>query len=437
MTLKQIFNTSAELDFPTVLPTLDLDFANTKALDPRITFTRSSGGSYVGADGLIKYAGVNEARFDHNPVTGESLGLLIEESRQNLLLQSNGFDTASWGKNSVTLVPNSITSPDGTTNAYKPVENTTNNLHRTSQIVSKSAVATTYTFSVFAKAGERNGLEFGMSDAGGYVDCFPNASTGTFSAVPAINGSWVLGSYGSIAYSNGWYRYYVTATTSAQSSVIAFIGTTRSVGVLNNYQGDGTSGIYIWGAQLEQASVPTSYIPTTTSTVTRSADNASMTGTNFSSWYRQDEGTVSIGCITRRPALLANSADFAITNSFTTTYTSRIVGWFNINSSPFISVFANNINIFLPYIGTPGNSTNIPIKKAIALATRNMRVATNGTIITGNLGNTTVPNYLPNDFNRLSIGYEGIFAGYLNGTISRLTYYPKALPQSQLQALTS
>jgi hypothetical protein len=68
MAVKQVFNTSAELDFPNVLPTLDLDFANSKTLDPRITFTRSSGGSYVGADGLIKYAGVNEARFDHDPV---------------------------------------------------------------------------------------------------------------------------------------------------------------------------------------------------------------------------------------------------------------------------------------------------------------------------------------------------------------------------------
>jgi hypothetical protein len=79
MAVKQVFNTSAELDFPNVLPTLDLDFANSKTLDPRIDFTRASGGSYVGADGLIKYAGVNEARFDHDPVTGESLGLLVEE----------------------------------------------------------------------------------------------------------------------------------------------------------------------------------------------------------------------------------------------------------------------------------------------------------------------------------------------------------------------
>jgi hypothetical protein len=84
-------NKSSDSIFPKVRPSLDLDFANSKTLDPRITFTRSSGGSYVGADGLIKYAGVNEARFDHNPVTGESLGLLVEEQRTNLQRHSEDF----------------------------------------------------------------------------------------------------------------------------------------------------------------------------------------------------------------------------------------------------------------------------------------------------------------------------------------------------------
>ena len=74
---------TTDLNYPEIRPTLDLNFARVKALDSRITFARSSGGSYVGADGFIKYAGVNEARFDHDPVTGESLGLLVEEPRTN------------------------------------------------------------------------------------------------------------------------------------------------------------------------------------------------------------------------------------------------------------------------------------------------------------------------------------------------------------------
>ena len=57
------------------------------------------------------------------------------------------------------------------------------------------------------------------------------------------------------------------------------------------YDGNGTSGIYLWGAQLEEGAFPSSYIPTTTAAATRSADVASITGTAFSGWYRQDEGT--------------------------------------------------------------------------------------------------------------------------------------------------
>jgi hypothetical protein len=87
--------------------------------------------------------------------------------------------------------------------------------------------------------------------------------------------------------SNGWYRFSLTFTSSTETSLRVRIYAADSAAT-----GDGTSGIYLWGAQLEAASFPTSYIPTTTATVTRSADVASITGTNFSSWYRQDEGTL-------------------------------------------------------------------------------------------------------------------------------------------------
>jgi len=70
-------------DFPNVRPSLDLRFALAKKLDPRITFTRASSGTYFGPDGLMRTAGVNEPRFDHDPITGQSLGLLIEERRTN------------------------------------------------------------------------------------------------------------------------------------------------------------------------------------------------------------------------------------------------------------------------------------------------------------------------------------------------------------------
>jgi hypothetical protein len=414
MTLKQIFNTSAELDYPTVLPTLDLDFANTKTLDPRITFTRASSGSYFGADGILKYAGVNEARFDHNPLTGESLGLLVEEQRTNIFTRGDIEGTVGTkpigmigllpvvstdvfvGSNQISAKHTRGNDPDSNVGYFGFGSHTLNIPY----------TASVYVYIPSSQSANFSGKSIAVSAEGGGANAIAFANTSIF---------------------DRWQRLVITYTLTT--------GTGASIVLRTNASSESFFYSDCW--QLEQGPFSTSYIPSSNgSQFTRSADNPQITGTNFSSWYNQSEGTVSIGCITRRPAGF-NSADFAITNSFTTTYTSRIVGWFNIGLSPYISVFANNINIFLPYIGTPANSTNIPIKKAIALATRNMRVATNGTIITGNLGNTTVPNYLPNDFNRLLIGYEGIFAGYLNGTISRLTYYPKALPNSQLITLTA
>ncbi|MCP4789420.1 MAG: hypothetical protein GY881_04195, partial [Gammaproteobacteria bacterium] len=98
--------------FPAVWPDLNLDFANSKELDPRITFTRSSVGTYVDENGIIQTAVDDQPRFDHDPATGESLGLLIEESRTNLLTYSEQFD--QWDKgNNTTITPNAATAPDG------------------------------------------------------------------------------------------------------------------------------------------------------------------------------------------------------------------------------------------------------------------------------------------------------------------------------------
>ena len=72
-------------NYPKIRPSLNLDFTNSRELDPRITFSRASSGGYFDANGIYRQAAPNEARFDHDPVTGECKGLLIEESRTNLL----------------------------------------------------------------------------------------------------------------------------------------------------------------------------------------------------------------------------------------------------------------------------------------------------------------------------------------------------------------
>ena len=121
MTIKQLF--------PTQRPALDLNFARQKRLDSRVTFTRASTGTYVGSDGLIKTAASGEARFDHDPETGESLGLLVEESRTNLLRYSEEFNNAPWRKYNTTVSSNTATAPDGTSTADKLIASATTASH--------------------------------------------------------------------------------------------------------------------------------------------------------------------------------------------------------------------------------------------------------------------------------------------------------------------
>ena len=118
-----VFTSSIEVtaDYPTIKPSLNLNFARSRALDPRITFTRSTIATYVGRDGLIKYAGVNEPRFDHDPDTLESLGLLIEESRTNIFRNSDfsggttDWTIGSWDTNNLSFGTENVVLPTGET----------------------------------------------------------------------------------------------------------------------------------------------------------------------------------------------------------------------------------------------------------------------------------------------------------------------------------
>jgi hypothetical protein len=416
---------TTDLNYPEIRPTLDLNFARVKALDPRITFTRSSGGSYVGADGLIKYAGVNEARFDHDPVTGESLGLLVEEARTNLLLRSE--EVNFWGLNGTTVRTNVDISPDGTLTSDEFVENAGGDFS-TFRLVSRSFSATsgtTYTVTIYAKqppTGSQRFLQLTFGTNSFSAGPFANfdLSAGTISASGAGNSA--SSSIQSVG--NGWYRCRITVTADATASSTVWILLQRNSNAARflGYPGDGTSGIYIWGAQLEQGAFPTSYIPTQASTRTRAADNASITGKNFSDFYRQDEGTI-----------FAESS-FSNTVSFNTIYSIddgtssnrvRTIQWNNGTVRPLAIDSGGASQVFISNTSGIGS-----FRFAAGLKQDDFAVSRDGaTAQVDSAG-------LMSTVDRLNIGTtQGLFF-YLNGTIARLTYFPKRLPNAQLQALT-
>jgi len=259
-------------------PSIDLIFTELKKSlksrvgNQQVEFTRSSVGTYVGSDGLIKTAVDDEARFDHDPVTGESLGLLIEESRTNL--QYPSIPSAAV---SSTVTTNAAVSPDGTTTATF-VETDGGGLGTSASITKTN---TYYAHSFYFKPGGYNvaGIDYGSGYPDSYAEAWIDVTTGS---------SFVIDTFVSISSTsvgNGWYRIFAL-------QLIVVSGTTPSWGKLLSTRPDVPtqrnqaftptpgSGGYFWGHQEEAGSSLTSHIPTTGSTITRAADVATVSNAN-------------------------------------------------------------------------------------------------------------------------------------------------------------
>lgn len=250
-----------------------------RSQDVAATVTRSGAvGSFVDKDGIVRLSSANRLRVgwldtDDDDVR-DTPTLLIEETATNLLLQSEDFST-TWVNTRSSDSTDTTTAPDGASTADTLIEDATaSNTHFVYQDITKAASSLKYSLSVFVKAKERSGVRLNVSDGAGnaaYVDFSTLTTVGT----PSTSGSgFTAGAAGSEALANGWYRLFLTCVSNNATTL-------RSAVLLHNgssvtYTGDGSSGIYLWGAQLEQSRTPTSYIATTTVAVTRSADLVSV-----------------------------------------------------------------------------------------------------------------------------------------------------------------
>jgi hypothetical protein len=371
---------------------------------------------------VLQTAASGVARFDHNPTTFESLGLLIEEQRTNLLTYSEQFDNAAWTKTRSSITANTIVAPDGTLTGDKLVEDTT---ATSSHVLIRSSISftsgTVYTISAYVKAAERTSLRllFGVGFSASPAAFF-NISTGVISANPSGNSS-----SASIApVGNGWYRVSVTATADSTTSVGEFTATLVTGTNTVSYTGDGYSGIFIWGAQLESGSFSTSYIQTVASQVTRAADAASMTGANFSSWYRADEGTLYAESSTYSPT--ATRSSFYIGDG---TGNNRHMLFAGAAGGLFAITVASGTAQSNPTSGTVA-SANSFYKISYAYAVNNFGVSGNGAAV-----GTDTSGILPVEVNQALIG-NYTSTTVLNGHIKKLAFYPGRLSNTQLQALT-
>ena len=410
-----------------VLPSMALDFT-TGALDPRVTFTRSTTATFVGSNGLIQTAAINAPRFDYDPATLAPKGLLVEEQRTNITLQS-AMTVANWSTVGGTIANTGKLSPDGSANMLRFTEDTATSTHATfvTTVPGTFPGLTPHTVSVYLAAGTRRYVVVtagtGLAGWGVTVDTTNWVITGSFA-----NG---VGSYISSTITNvgnGIYRITVTGQGSVigLQAYVVVAGSLVSNATSPNtaYLGDGST-FFAWGAQFESGSFATSYIPTLASTVTRSADVASMTGTNFSSWYNQTQGTIVSSASTLKPPSVSASNSVVFASDGTANERIQIVyDAGNITSAVFDG------GGFIAGFSTAYTTGQI-INTAIAYKVNDFANSFNGATV-GTDTSGTVPTV-----NRLSIGsgWDGT-TFFLTGHVRSIRYYPLRLTNAELQAFT-
>ena len=213
-------------------------------------------------------------RTEGAPYYGEGAtpkGLLIEEARTNLVTDSEEFDDSMFTAVRLSVTANQSLAPDGTSTADEIVEDSSASDTHILRLSSSVTTGNDYTFSVFAKraSGTRNILVSFRSTNGAFTLSSASFDLGAGTVTNNSVNSASIEDYG-----NGWFRCSITETAAATAT--ARLQFNILDGVSGTYTGDGTSGLFLWGAQLEQGSFPTSYIKTTGSTATRNADVATM-----------------------------------------------------------------------------------------------------------------------------------------------------------------
>ena len=214
--------------------------------------------------------GVSVATIADTVLRGEQLdtiasssSLVLRGGATNLLTYSEQFDNASWTKVAVSIIANTVVSPDGSLSADLIQPTTASSTHYASSSVISQTSGLVYTSSVYAKAGGYRFLRMGPSNSNVQV-CF-DLQSGTVSAeTPTGSGS-------IIPVGNGWYRCSTVATAIATTTASVFLSVNNASSISTlTYAGDGTSGIYVWGAQIEVASTVGAYLKTEATAVSTS-----------------------------------------------------------------------------------------------------------------------------------------------------------------------
>jgi hypothetical protein len=409
-------------------PSIDLDFLKDGNLDG-LTFTRASSATVVKPNGYIKTVGTDVPRIGYDPLTHECKGLLIEEGSTNELNHSEDFTNGYWTKDNITISTENIYNPSGVSTSQKLIEDTTTNLHR----IFKGSIPVTasrFTASIFVKPAGRNSASIRIHDGTGTTYTYFDLASE--SIVTNTGNGMTTDDAGIIKFQNNWFRIHLSLTSSNSPSDILLSYTIGNDAGEVNYTGDGSSGVYFWGAQLEQKDFLTSYIPTTTSTATRSADIASVQGNDFSNSFYPDEFSIYYH-LTDIFELESGNRFFVISNDG--------------NDNKYVNLMLNAGSQLRNYKSVSGNKYfhDISLSESINTLRHVLRIKQDVSNIdftvndnstyssTHTFTNSGIPSL---DRVYLGSNYEGTNA-YINGYIGRFIIFPYKLSDNETSNILS
>jgi hypothetical protein len=352
------------------------------------------------------------------PAAGGCPSLLVEPAATNLALYSEQFDNAVWLKaNYITSgTPpyiNVATAPDGTTTADKLIPSTANTQKIFEQLIG-GTTGIAYTSSVFAKADGYDFLQ--LTTLSDHYATF-NLIDGTFAT---FNGSSAAITAKTTSYPNGWWLCEITTIHAGSPRFRGGVALSLADTRFPSFAGDGTSGVLLWGAQLETGSVATSYIPTVAATATRNADVISKTG--VSGFIGQTEG-----CIYVELNFTATSIGRDLIYLGDSNNALRII---LLSSNAFVAggrVAGSSVNLFT----STAQSTGI-IKIAFAYKNGDSALYINGV----QQGTSSSSSFLPASMSVINLG-NFVINGSINDRIRAAAIYPTRLSNAELAALTT
>ena len=382
-------------------------------------FTRATTATRVNSSGLIEEMAINVPRLEYPLIDGVVNGcpsLLLEPQRSNLITYSEDFSQGYWTKNGAS-VTSGFLSPDGTANAFKLVEDSANSEHFI-QAQNISIVSDKYSFTMFAKASEITklrvrGANYFTNIAGADFDLTSktatNLSTGIDAKIVEMGNGWFKCTFTSLdngfVGSNGHFRVYLLDDTGSTS-----------------YTGDGTSGVYIWGAMLEQGSYPTSYIPTNGSSVTRNAETCN--GAGDAATFNDSEGVLMVEASTLEEGVserIISLSDETASNNIYLSFSG------SINTIYYLVVSEGVTQLALPIMVSQKELNKLLIK----YKSNSISFWLNGFKV----GETSVAN-APSGLKNLSFSYP-INSLNFYGNTKQIQYFDTALTDSELETLTS